>query len=321
MVDLLRDLQKRHDLTYLFISHDLRVVAALASRLMVMRNGKVVEEGPAAELFANPEERLHARAVRRRLQAGDRARGRGRAIGSPRPRARARHADVRDPARHHRLGSARAGTSASARSRRSATSGCGRIAPAIRPTSPMPASGSRRTACSPTIRNLKAMFSLGAGVDTSCRRSGAAGRAGRPRRRSRPHHADDRIRRAARADASSPPAALRRAAARAHAGTTTSSRPASDVAVGVMGLGVLGRDAARRAAAARLPGRRLEPHAEDASPGIETFHGADRARRRSCAAPKSWSACCRRRRRPRGILNLDSFRQAQARRRAAAAPI
>ena len=51
MVDLLRDLQKRRNLTYLFISHDLRVVAALASRLMVMRHGKVVEAGDAAELF------------------------------------------------------------------------------------------------------------------------------------------------------------------------------------------------------------------------------------------------------------------------------
>ena len=55
MVDLLRDLQKRRDLTYLFISHDLRVVAALASRLMVMRQGKVVESGDAAELFKNPK--------------------------------------------------------------------------------------------------------------------------------------------------------------------------------------------------------------------------------------------------------------------------
>jgi microcin C transport system ATP-binding protein len=55
MVDLLRDLQKKRDLTYLFISHDLRVVAALASRLLVMRNGKLVEEGPAAELFKNPK--------------------------------------------------------------------------------------------------------------------------------------------------------------------------------------------------------------------------------------------------------------------------
>ncbi len=55
MVDLLRDLQKRRNLTYLFISHDLRVVAALASRLLVMRNGKVVESGDAASLFANPK--------------------------------------------------------------------------------------------------------------------------------------------------------------------------------------------------------------------------------------------------------------------------
>ena len=55
MVDLLRALQKRRNLTYMFISHDLRVVAALASRLVVMRYGKVVEEGPAAELFARPQ--------------------------------------------------------------------------------------------------------------------------------------------------------------------------------------------------------------------------------------------------------------------------
>src|SRR5262249_51768150 len=55
MCDLLRDLQKRHDLTYMFISHDLRVVAALASRLLVLRNGKMVEEGAAAELFKAPK--------------------------------------------------------------------------------------------------------------------------------------------------------------------------------------------------------------------------------------------------------------------------
>ena len=55
MVDLLRDLQRRHNLTYLFISHDLRVVAALASRLLVMRHGLVVEAGEAAELFRNPK--------------------------------------------------------------------------------------------------------------------------------------------------------------------------------------------------------------------------------------------------------------------------
>ncbi|MBB5047350.1 microcin C transport system ATP-binding protein [Rhodopseudomonas rhenobacensis] len=55
MVDLLRDLQRKRDLTYLFISHDLRVVASLASHLIVMRHGKVVEEGEASELFAQPK--------------------------------------------------------------------------------------------------------------------------------------------------------------------------------------------------------------------------------------------------------------------------
>jgi microcin C transport system ATP-binding protein len=55
IVDLLRGLQKKRELTYMFISHDLRVVAALASRLVVMRHGKVVEEGPAQEVFRNPQ--------------------------------------------------------------------------------------------------------------------------------------------------------------------------------------------------------------------------------------------------------------------------
>jgi microcin C transport system ATP-binding protein len=55
MVDLFRDLQREHNLTYLFISHDLRVVAALASRLLVMRAGKVVEAGDAATLFRDPQ--------------------------------------------------------------------------------------------------------------------------------------------------------------------------------------------------------------------------------------------------------------------------
>jgi microcin C transport system ATP-binding protein len=55
IVDLLRDIQKARGLTYLFISHDLKVVAALASKLIVMTNGKVVEQGPAAELFRAPQ--------------------------------------------------------------------------------------------------------------------------------------------------------------------------------------------------------------------------------------------------------------------------
>jgi microcin C transport system ATP-binding protein len=54
IVDLLRDLQARLGLTYIFVSHDLKVVRALASHLLVMRQGKVVEQGLAADIFSNP---------------------------------------------------------------------------------------------------------------------------------------------------------------------------------------------------------------------------------------------------------------------------
>ncbi|WP_159588381.1 ABC transporter ATP-binding protein [Chelativorans xinjiangense] len=55
VVDLLRDLQKRHDLAYLFISHDLKVVRALANEVIVMRGGKVVEAGTADQIFHAPK--------------------------------------------------------------------------------------------------------------------------------------------------------------------------------------------------------------------------------------------------------------------------
>ncbi|MGO9982603.1 MAG: ABC transporter ATP-binding protein [Rhodomicrobium sp.] len=55
IVDLLRDLQKKRGLAYLFISHDLKVMRALASYVMVMKNGVVVEEGPTAEIFERPQ--------------------------------------------------------------------------------------------------------------------------------------------------------------------------------------------------------------------------------------------------------------------------
>ncbi len=55
IVDLLRDLQVRHNLAYLFISHDLKVVRALANEVIVMRNGVTVESGATAEVFSNPK--------------------------------------------------------------------------------------------------------------------------------------------------------------------------------------------------------------------------------------------------------------------------
>jgi microcin C transport system ATP-binding protein len=54
VVDLLRDLQQKHGLAYLFISHDLKVVRALANDVIVMRNGKVVETGRSEEVFDHP---------------------------------------------------------------------------------------------------------------------------------------------------------------------------------------------------------------------------------------------------------------------------
>jgi microcin C transport system ATP-binding protein len=55
IVDLLRELQRRRSLAYMFISHDLKVVRALASEIIVMRQGKVVESGPAERIFAAPQ--------------------------------------------------------------------------------------------------------------------------------------------------------------------------------------------------------------------------------------------------------------------------
>jgi microcin C transport system ATP-binding protein len=55
VVDLLRNLQAKHNLAYLFISHDLKVVRALANHVIVMRNGQIVETGPAEQIFENPQ--------------------------------------------------------------------------------------------------------------------------------------------------------------------------------------------------------------------------------------------------------------------------
>jgi len=56
IVDLLRRLQQQHGITFLFISHDMKVVRALSHYLLVMRDGKVVEEGPSQAVFNAPQQ-------------------------------------------------------------------------------------------------------------------------------------------------------------------------------------------------------------------------------------------------------------------------
>ena len=55
IVDLLRDLQRRHSIAYIFISHDLKVVRALADEIIVMKDGVIVEQGAAKEVFTAPK--------------------------------------------------------------------------------------------------------------------------------------------------------------------------------------------------------------------------------------------------------------------------
>jgi ABC-type microcin C transport system duplicated ATPase subunit YejF len=56
IVDLLRQFQEAHSLSYLFISHDLAVVRAMADEVIVMKNGRVVERGTTEEIFADPKD-------------------------------------------------------------------------------------------------------------------------------------------------------------------------------------------------------------------------------------------------------------------------
>ena len=64
IIDLLRNLQEQKGLSYLFISHDLKVVRALCHRVMVMQNGKIVEQGPVAEVLTHPQDPYTQRLVR-----------------------------------------------------------------------------------------------------------------------------------------------------------------------------------------------------------------------------------------------------------------
>ncbi|MBF0588770.1 MAG: ABC transporter ATP-binding protein [Magnetococcales bacterium] len=73
ILDLLLTLQRRHQLAYLFISHDLRVVRALSHEVLVMLNGKVVEHGPTRQVFQNPQHPYTRTLLSAALGLGDRS--------------------------------------------------------------------------------------------------------------------------------------------------------------------------------------------------------------------------------------------------------
>ena len=102
ILNLLKDLQRDFGLTYLFISHDLAVVRTMADEIAVMNQGKLVEVGPAEEVYLTPKDEytkaLFAAVPGSRPAAPARAEGRAGA-----PQARAHHRDLRAPARRVQL--------------------------------------------------------------------------------------------------------------------------------------------------------------------------------------------------------------------------
>ena len=70
IIDLLRELRRRHDLSYLFISHDLKVVKALCHNVIVMQHGNVVEQGPTGKVLQDPETEYTKRLVDAALNPG-----------------------------------------------------------------------------------------------------------------------------------------------------------------------------------------------------------------------------------------------------------
>ena len=123
VLELLRDLQREHGTGVILITHDMGVVAEMADRVIVMRHGRMVEEGRAADIFAQPQARLHARAAgrgaahRRRRAAGWPARRASRR-GPTRGRVGARPAR---PLRPRVAASSAASTGACTRSKASAS--------------------------------------------------------------------------------------------------------------------------------------------------------------------------------------------------------
>ena len=311
IVDLLRDLQKRAR-PHLSV-HLARPAgggrAGEPPRGDAPRQGG--RGGPAAELFKNPEDRLHARAVRRRLQSRSRARRRGGAVAQPRRSARpasrnavhgamtirsCRSPSIGSPGRSciRRVSATRrvdAGRPALL-ARRDCAVGAWR-------SSPMPSSAPADGVVLSRRIPSGGILNIGAGVDALPPGGHAAERADRAagaclRELSVASHGAVFVlhvpacRQHNRTCASSMPPRPARAAT----GRSTRIRSTDQVAVGIMGMGVIGSEAAQ--VLARL-GFRVAGWSRSAESvaAIEAVSTATGSRTRSWRAPRSWSACCR----------------------------
>ena len=154
IVDLLRDLQQRHGLAYLFISHDLKVVRALADEVVVLRDGKVVERGTARAGVRRAADALHQGADRGRVQSRN---GRVVSTGGVHGGGHCVHQP-----RHRRRGLGKAADRGARPARLPHACGTGSATPT---TSRSRWPGSPSPACWPSFRNLKMIVSLGMGVD------------------------------------------------------------------------------------------------------------------------------------------------------------
>ena len=273
VVDLLRDLQRKHDLAYLFISHDLKVVRALANDVIVMRNGKVVEHGPGRSRSSTRPQTDYTQALMAAAFDIETAPERRRQRVEHAKRSHAETDKGRILLADDRVQPAAHGTSF-CRSRREVVLGAGRRRPIRR--SPMRWSGSSGRTCWRSCPTCKAIFSLGAGVDHLVRRSEPARRADRARRRRQPDAAHDRI---CAAGACSITTGRARSTARSRSGRSGASRRsgrASDIASASWGSA---NSAARPRSALLALGFQVNgwSRTREAMPGVATFHGARRA--------------------------------------------
>ena len=67
IVDLLKKLQQKYDMTYIFISHDMRAIKSISDRIAVMKDGKILEIGKSSDILSNPQKQYTKDLIRASL--------------------------------------------------------------------------------------------------------------------------------------------------------------------------------------------------------------------------------------------------------------